>query len=125
MTTGIVICHDQLAFALLAAAEKIFGPAENVFAFSNDQLEAKSLSETIAKEIFDISERNMIIMVDLRGGSCWKAAKLLARDLPNIRILSGVNVPMLVSFLCKRNQFAFEELPEILAMDAHRGIVPD
>ena len=125
MTAGIIICHDQLAFALLAAAQKICGPAENVLAFSNDQFDTKSLYQHISEKMAGITDKNMMIMVDLRGGSCWTAAKMLARDFPDTKILSGVNVPMLISFLSKRLQLDFAELPEILATDAHRGIVPD
>jgi hypothetical protein len=32
---------------------------------------------------------------------------------------------MLISFLTKKDQFSFDELPDVLENDAHRGIIVD
>lgn len=122
MINGIVICHGNLAEEIVAAARKIIGPAEHIFAFSNEGLDTKTLTENVAGTIRDNSLNRSLIMVDLRGGSCWTAAKMLTREFPEIKVLSGVNLPMLISFLTKRADLDAEELAERLETDAHRGI---
>jgi mannose/fructose-specific phosphotransferase system component IIA len=63
------------------------------------------------------------IFVDLRGGSCWRVAKMLVKEYPALKVISGVNIPMLVSFLSKKHDHRLDELVKIIETDAHRGIV--
>ena len=125
MVYGIVICHSLLAFELVNAVQKILGHSEFVYAVSNDNLTPKIIYRNIVEIIKKSGAKKIIAMVDLRGGSCWTVAKMLTREYPDTKVISGVNVPMLISFLTKREHFPFEELPEILETDAHRGVAVD
>ena len=125
MVIGIVICHSLLAFEIVNAVQKILGHTEHVYPFSNDNLAPKIIYDNINQIIKKNTPGKIIVMVDLRGGSCWTVAKLLNREYPEMRVISGVNTPMLISFLTKRDKIAFEELPETLEKDAIRGIVLD
>jgi mannose/fructose-specific phosphotransferase system component IIA len=125
MVTGIIICHRLLAFELVNAVQKILGHTEYVYAFSNDNLAPQMIYENIIDVIKKNNANKIIAMVDLRGGSCWTVAKMITREFPQMKVISGVNVPMLISFLTKRDKLSFEELPEVLNTDAHRGILLD
>ena len=125
MVTGIIICHRLLAFELVNAVQKILGHTEYVYAFSNDNLAPQIIYENIIDVIKKNNANKIIAMVDLRGGSCWTVAKMITREFPQMKVISGVNVPMLISFLTKRDKLSFEELPEVLNTDAHRGILLD
>ncbi|MBN2366216.1 MAG: hypothetical protein EH225_09525, partial [Calditrichaeota bacterium] len=61
-------------------------------------------------------------MVDIRGGNCWAVARLLSRSQPGYYVLSGVNLPMIFSFLTKRGETSIQELVRNMKKDAHRGI---
>lgn len=123
MVTGIVICHGQLAFELLNVAGKILGPAEAMYAFSNENLSPEVLYAQVQRVLRDHQIDQGVAMVDLHGGSCWTVARMLTREFPRLRVISGVNVSMVISFLSKRGKIPFEELLPILERDARRGIV--
>ncbi len=123
MITGIIICHGQLAAELKNAVECILGPVESLLTFSNDKLSPRTLYDQIVQAMENQTDSPMIIMVDLRGGSCWSVAKLLTKEFPQMRILTGVNLPMLTAFLTKRRQNDLQTLAEIMENDAHRGIL--
>lgn len=125
MISGIIICHNQLAFEYVYAVNKIFGQSERLYPFSNTNLAPKALFEKINGFIRENHLREAVLMVDLRGGSCWTTAKLIMREYPHFKTLSGVNIPMLLSFMTKREQYPVPELIKVIENDGHRGILID
>lgn len=123
MTGGIIICHGQLAFELINTTKKLLGDAKHVHPFSSDFLAPETLYNQVAETIKENGFENSIIMVDLRGGNCWKVAKLLNNEFPELKLLSGVNIPMLISFVSKRDRLSLNELAEVLVTDSNRGII--
>lgn len=123
MTVGVIICHAQLAFELLNTTRKLLGDVEGILPFSSDFLAPETLYHQIEEQIRDQNVSQLVVMVDLRGGNCWKVGKMLCREFPSSGLLSGVNIPMLVSFLNKRDKLAPGELAETMEQDAYRGIV--
>ncbi|MBN2367191.1 MAG: hypothetical protein JXL67_13565, partial [Calditrichaeota bacterium] len=103
--TGIIICHHSLARELQDTAYGILGQKEDLFAFSN----TKITTEDLIHQIRDLIEKqgnpeHIVFMVDIRGGNCWAVARLLSRSQPGYYVLSGVNLPMIFSFLTKRGE---------------------
>ncbi len=124
--TGIVICHKSLAHELLQTARAIVGHQNDLYAFSNDKITGEQLVKKI--EEFLVSQNNpedVVLMVDLRGGNCWSVARMVTRLHPGHYVLSGVNLPMLFSFLTKKDRLPFEALIKTMEEDAHRGIILD
>lgn len=119
------MCHGQLAFEIIRTVEKLFGTATHLHAFSNDGMSPAGLYQEVRKLLDREKPQELLAMVDLRGGSCWTVGKMLAQEEGGMPILSGVNVPMVVSFLSKRERLTFEELPQVLIDDALRGVVLD
>jgi mannose/fructose-specific phosphotransferase system component IIA len=62
-------------------------------------------------------------MADMRGGNCWAIASLISRNEADYHVVSGVNLPMILSFLTKKDQLTVEELAETIEKDGHRGIL--
>ncbi len=121
---GLVICHKSLASELIDTAQAVIGHHGDLYAFSNDKLTIEQLLRDI--EEFLKSRGNpeqAVIMVDLRGGNCWSVAKMLNHSHPQYFVLSGVNLPMLFSFLTKKDRLPPRELAETMEKDAHRGIL--
>ncbi len=123
MTRAVIICHGNLAFELVATANRVLGKIEDVFAFSNDNLSPEFLYEQVTKSISADRESGYLFLVDVRGGNCWRVAKMLNRAHPNSRVISGVNLPMVVSFVTKRKGLSLKELAEVVEKDGRRGIV--
>jgi mannose/fructose-specific phosphotransferase system component IIA len=121
--TGIVICHKSLAFDLIETANAILGHKEELYAFSNEKITTEEAVTKINSLIQDVGNpENVIFMVDLQGGNCWTIAKILSRSRPGYFVLSGVNLPMIFSFLTKKNQLSVLDLVHTIEKDAHRGI---
>ena len=120
MIRGFIIGHCDIGKAVVGALDSITGKVEGIHFFSNDGLSTKDLAEIIRDTAKESDER-VVIFVDVYGGSCWRAAK--QARLPNSFIITGLNLPMLLSFINKRDDYPFEDLPAILEHDAKRGIV--
>lgn len=125
MIRGLLICHGNLAAELAAASRLIMGDAVGVHAFSNTNLAPVALYQNIAEVLKAHPEDAFVAMVDLRGGNCWTVARMLSREFPDLKVVSGVNVPMVLSFLTKRETMEVAQLPETLLADALRGVQVD
>ena len=122
--TGIVICHKTLAKELVQTVHSILGYSDDLIPFSNDKL----TTEDGVRRIHSLLEGGnktggVVFMTDMRGGNCWTMAQMASRGRENYYVLSGVNLPMILSFLTKKNQLNPRELAETMETDAHRGLV--
>ena len=123
MIGGIILTHGQIASATLEAAETILGKTDNLYALSTAGLSLKSLITKLEEIITSENwEQGVVIMASLKGGTCWNAAVATARHKPNVEVVSGVNLIMLISFLTKRNQITLSDLAATIYNDAIRGI---
>ncbi len=122
---GLIIAHANLAQAFLATVEQIAGPQEGMLALSNTELSNEGLEKRIRK--FLESGGPAVIFTDFNAGSTFA----LARSIVNEHCLAGgaactavtgVNLPMLLSFITKRARLSFDELVTVLREDGHRGI---
>ena len=124
MIGGIIVTHGPMAQPLIEAAETILGKTEALRALSTTPFGLKEIVAEIEKIIDEESwAEGVMIMTSLRGGSCWNAASLVAKKILNVQVVSGVNLPMTISFLSKRQLYSLPELAEIIKDDGIRGIV--
>lgn len=122
MTVGILICHGNLASEFLNTVQKFLGTTDAVYSFSNDKLSPEVLYQNIWKIVEKHPSAQFLVMVDLKGGNCWKIARMISHAHSQVKVLSGLNIPMLISFLTKRTRLGFDELAKVVERDAHRGI---
>ena len=116
MVTAIVVTHGRLAEEFVATARKIFGNFSGVHALSNEDRTPQALASEL-EAIVDAGgpDEAFIIFVDFLFGSCGHATMAVERRYRNVRVVSGVNLPMLLAFLNKRNDVNFDRLPSELA----------
>jgi mannose/fructose-specific phosphotransferase system component IIA len=123
MKACLLLSHGNIAQALLDASRKIVGECQNIYALDCDNIATDLVYENIAHLI---KNENLIdglfILVCLRGGTGWNVAARIARDFPNVLVMSGMNLSILLSFITKHSKFGFEELATILLEDGKRGI---
>ena len=120
MITGLIIGHRNVSTAFLEALESISGTYENLIPISNDGLSTQEIVDKIKDAFTESTGEEVIIFVDVFGGSCWRAAKM-AR-LPRSHIITGLNLPMLLAFVNKREKLPFDDLFAIMETDGKRGI---
>ena len=122
MTIAVVITtHGHAAKALLATAEMIIGEQDNVRCVDfvpgeNGEVLAGKIRAAAAE--LDTSA-GLLLLVDLWGGTPFNASSGIAHDDANTEVVTGVNVPMLVSVLMEREDIT--ALPELTALAQREG----
>jgi mannose/fructose-specific phosphotransferase system component IIA len=112
---GVVLAHSSLAMGLASAVRQIAGADEEALAAVSN--EGQGPEGILAAIEGAVGEDPTIIFTDLTSGSCAFAARKFARDRPEIGIVCGVNLPILIDFVFHR------ELPlgELVARLVEKG----
>lgn len=112
--TGIIVCgHGHFAKGLTSALHLIMGEQENYIAVDFPYGDTKTeLEKNIYRAVAQLSRsENILIMCDLLSGSPFNTAIMLAMKNPNIHVIYGTNLGMLIETVLKRNnQASIEEL---------------
>jgi mannose/fructose-specific phosphotransferase system component IIA len=123
MVTGIVVAHGNLAEELLRTARGVYGDFSDCYALSNASKSTQSLAKEIDSVIDALDGAPCVIFVDFLGGSCGHACVIHAREWASrVQIISGVNLPMFLAFLNKRDEVSFEALAEVILERSHDSI---
>ena len=116
MISAIVVTHGRLGAELVATAHKIIGDFSGVYTISNEDKSPQQLTDEIDAILENASpDDGFILLVDFLYGSCGHATMAVERRHRNVSIVSGVNLPIVLAFLNKRNEVRFERLPSELA----------
>jgi len=102
MLPVIIVTHGDLASSLIKTSRIIVGKQEEVFAV--ELKEGDSIEELgkRMREFLNVNEE-AIILTDLFGASPTNASAALLREHPNVEIVTGVNLPMLLDLLMDRS----------------------
>ena len=109
---GVVVAHGSVASALVGAAEEISGVKDALVAVSNSGCDRGSLEERVAAAV---GNHRALVFVDLASGSCLFAAMRRLATREDVRVVTGVNLAMLIEFRFHRD--------EETAAAAHRAAV--
>lgn len=96
---GVVVAHGALAAALVGEAERIGGECGVLSPVSNSECGPEEIERRIAGAA---GPGPAVIFVDMPCGSCFFAAMRTARSRADIRVVTGVNLPMLLDFMHHR-----------------------
>jgi fructoselysine and glucoselysine-specific PTS system IIA component len=118
-----LVSHENLSKSLLRSVKKILGPQKKVFTFSNQSDSLPILAKQIADIISKYSDHSVVFFTDLKGGSCWTLGQMIKKEYPQIIIISGVNLPMLITYFNNTEILKVPELAAKSAEDGCRGIV--
>lgn len=98
---GIVMAHADLAAALVGAARVILGDDTGLTPLSNAGCDRAGIAARIEAAV---GAGPALIFTDLAGGSCTTVAATVARDRPELRVVAGVNLGMLLEFAGRRGE---------------------
>ncbi|HEY9383561.1 MAG TPA: hypothetical protein VIP80_08580 [Gemmatimonadales bacterium] len=115
---GVVVGHGGVAAALVAAAEEISGVRGVLVAVSNSGLDKAGLEARVLDAVGGVPA---VIFVDLPSGSCLFAAMRQLPSHPELRVVTGVNLVMLLEFLFHRERTP-DEVAKRAAESGARGI---
>ena len=111
---GLIVTHGPLAEALRAAAAQVVGDVRALEAVSNQGCSLETMATQVRAAIERLGTAGCIVFVDSRGSSCATSSLGALQDLPQVRIISGVNLPMLVDFLLRRDDYDLDGMVERL-----------
>ena len=108
---GVIICtHGNSAPELLKSAEMICGKQENCQTVSFTEGESlEQLKAEISGKISDL-KGTVFCLTDLKGGTPFNTLVSLLKSNPEMEIITGVNIPMLLELFINRSQLEKEEL---------------
>jgi mannose/fructose-specific phosphotransferase system component IIA len=97
---GVVVCHGPLAGALVQAAEQISGVPGALIPVSNTGCDRETLEDRV---LAAVDRQPSVVFVDLASGSCLFAVLKRLRAEPSVKVVTGVNLAMLVDFVFHRS----------------------
>lgn len=119
----IVVAHGRLAEALTETAEMIVGHAVAFKACSfcqgSDVDKLRRILKTSIKEVNNGS--GVIILTDMFGGTPSNISLSFLED-NEVEVITGVNLPMVISALTKREGKSIKELAQILKEHGSQNI---
>ncbi len=119
VTRAMVITHGNIGIELKNVVEMILGPIENLDAMTNNGKSAPDITKEITTwlESYETDSDDgahpgcqCLILIDDYGGSCATAAQLAAHNRPNVAVISGVNLAMILGLVTWRETSEFDEL---------------
>jgi len=116
MIPAVIVCHGTLGEAYLQALESIYGDRHGLTAVSNTGLSIEALEAEVQEAVAGCDRG--ILFTDYFGGSCATACLAELGRHAGWRVVSGVNLPVLLYYLAHRHELDLEALVQGLL---HRG----
>lgn len=115
-TALILISHGEMAQAALNSAEMIVGNIEGAHAIS---LKNHDVVEDLKEKLREVMEKlsdykNLIVLVDIIGGTPCNVAVTEIFNRKNVKIISGFNLAMILEFATAREEIVDELADRII-----------
>jgi fructoselysine and glucoselysine-specific PTS system IIA component len=123
MTQIILASHGNLAKGMKDTLNMIIGDVSMVEAFSSyrdEDVNIRDAVEVVVKEKYD--EGDIFILTDILGGSVNTELMSLIKEYPKIHVLSGMNLPVVISIATQTNKISENLLQEII-QESQQGVV--
>lgn len=119
----IVVAHGGLAQAFEETAEMIVGPTEGFRACSFTQgSDVDSLRKMLKSSIKEVNRgKGVIILTDMFGGTPSNIS-LSFLENGKVEVITGVNLPMVITALTKRKDKEIGELARMLKEGGSKNI---
>ena len=112
---AVLLAHGTMPDGLVDAVRHITGcEPETIVPVSNTAMSPEALATRVLQAAGG-SDGPFILFTDLQSGSCGFVARRLAQAAPQIVVVSGVNLPMLIDFVMNRTLPIEELVPRLLA----------
>ncbi len=107
----IIYTHGNLGQSLVDAVALIYGDEirEVVKAYSNEEHSIESAFNFFS-DLID-PEKEYIFVTDFPGGSCFMVSRKLVQKKENMKVVTGLNMPLVFGFLsCKDLDLPLNEI---------------
>jgi PTS system mannose-specific IIA component len=120
---GVIVTHGHLASEFIAAAEMIVGPMPHVTPASIDWHDDVDVARAeLERAITRVSRsRGVMLLTDMFGGTPTDIASMFL-DNPNIEVVTGVNLPMILKLADQTPTESLTDLSRRVREAGHEGI---
>ncbi len=121
----ILTGHGTFAEGLAGALEMVGGPQESFQAVPFHEDEAGTFGDKLAGAISDMaaSSEGVLVLCDLMGGTPFNQAMIASAATPNVEVVTGANLPMLLETLATRMpESTLDELVECAVSAGRFGV---
>jgi N-acetylgalactosamine PTS system EIIA component len=94
---AIIVGHGDFAAGMRSAVQKITGRGAVLLTLSGQDLSLAQIEEQLRGALRDNDVS--VVFTDLQAGSATMAARKILRDLPDVVLVVGANLPMLLDFV--------------------------
>jgi PTS system N-acetylgalactosamine-specific IIA component len=94
---AIVIGHGDFASGMLTAVDKITGHGAALLALSVQERSLAQIESWLVEHL--ASTGAQVVFTDLQAGSATMAARKALRERPEVTLVVGTNLPMLLDFV--------------------------
>ena len=124
MVGAVIIAHSLIGKELIATAEYIVGKIGGITTVSIDcKTNAFEARKTIARAIKEVDQGDgVLLLTDLFGGSPSNIAFSFLNN-EKVEVVTGVNLPMILTFWNKRENKNLEELAKLVQLSGVRNIL--
>ncbi|MBO0450010.1 PTS fructose transporter subunit IIA [Enterococcus sp. MJM12] len=114
MNTIILASHGELSQGLKQTAEMILGPADNIYALSAYRDEDEPIEGQMQQLVTKLGTKNLFILTDILGGSVNNEMLPLLKDNPEIHLITGMNLPLVISIATQAGKISSNDLQRII-----------
>ncbi len=122
MNTIILASHGALSQGLKQTAEMILGPATNIYVLSAYRDEDEPIEQQIQSIVSKLGKENLFILTDILGGSVNNEMIGLLKKEPAIRLITGMNLPLVISIATQVNPIAAADL-ELIIEESRQSLI--
>jgi mannose/fructose-specific phosphotransferase system component IIA len=109
---GVLLGHGAMAAGMVDAVRQITGCDEGaLMPVSNHGKSPDALTNEV-REL--VGTGPAVLFTDLQSGSCAFTARRLTHGAPQLVVISGVNLPVLIDFVMNRSMPLAQLIPRLL-----------
>ncbi len=121
----ILVSHGKLAKGMKDTVEMIAGQQENLEAYEayENGTSDDSFINDLKNSLVSSKNDDVIIVTDVLGGSVNNEATQLLKDHPNLTILTGMNLPLIITLVTTVNSGISDEKVSEAIDEGKKGVL--
>ncbi len=125
MVGCIVTGHGKFAPGLASSVEMIAGPQDAFVPLAFTDQDAADYPNVLKNQIasFVSVEGSCVVFCDILGGSPFNQAMMIASEIPEVEVVGGTNLGMLLEVLCLRTDSDTAQSIAEAAVEAGRSSI--
>lgn len=109
---GIILTgHGKISSGIKSSVDLVMGSVDKLeyYDFTQD-ITPEVLESKISEGIDKLNEDGVLILTDIAGGTPFKLASVLSLNKANVKVVSGMNLPMVLEVISEREYSDIEKI---------------